>query len=870
MLVKKIKQTIIKLFGNTSISTIIIVPFVVQVVGATGLVGYLSFRTGKNAIADLANQLIGEVSDRVYQNLDLYLAIPHQINNNKLDAIKLGFLDINNLDPWEKYLWRQVQHYPYINFTSVGNYLGDYRTGERLSDGTLMINLSGESTNFDFYSYYTDSEGNRTTVALMVPQFDIREHTSYTSAAEAGKPTWSDVYISFLEPTLIVSALHPVYNDNSELEGVLIAALRLDHIGQFLNQLKIGKTGQAFLIERNGTLLATSTPELPFTIDENGNRELLNAKYSNDPITQTATQYLFNQFGDLKNIDTRQSIRFNLKGDRYFLKLLPFADEHGLDWLIVVIVPESDFMAEINANIRTTIRLSVGAMIGAVIIGILTARWITYPIFKLNTAASNLAKGNWSESLELGRTDELGELTEAFNSMARQLQQSFDDLKSLNQALSESESKLTKFLNVLPVGVSVHDPEGRVIYFNNTAEELLGIEEIPDIDGSQICIKYQVYQAETNQIYPTEKLPALRALQGETCIVDDVEIERDGVRIALQVRGTPIFDDDGNIIYAIVAFEDITEQKRADKVLADYSRTLEAEVSQRTAELAAAHEEIMALNECLKAENLRLATELKVAQKLQQMILPKPEELSKICGFDVAGFMQPADEVGGDYYDIILQDGQLTIGIGDVTGHGLESGVLMLMAQTAVQTLLAVKETDPVKFLNAINQVIYSNALRMNSDKNLTLSFVNCREDKFYLSGQHETLIIVRNNGDIDQIDTLDLGFPIGLEEDISDFISQVEVKVNPGEIIVLYTDGIPEAINEEQEMYGMERLCLVLQQNRHESVHTICENVVKDVMNFIGTQQVLDDITLVVLKKTQPYNSVDLTKLQKSVKQLT
>lgn len=850
MLVKKFKQTIIKLFGNTSISTIIIVPFVVQVVGAAGLVGYLSFRTGKNVIADLANQLIGEVSDRVYQNLDLYLAIPHQINNNKLDAIKLGFLDINNLDPWEKYLWRQVQHYPYINFTSIGNYLGDYRTGERLSDGTLMINLSGESTNFDFYSYYTDSEGNRTTVALMVPQFDIREHTSYTSAAEAGKPTWSDVYISFLEPTLILSALHPVYNDNSELEGVLVAALRLDHIGQFLNQLKIGKTGQAFLIERNGTLLATSTPELPFTIDENGNRELLNAKYSNDPITQTATQYLFNQFGDLKNIDTRQSIRFNFKGDRYFLKLLPFADEHGLDWLIVVIVPESDFMAEINANIRTTIQLSIGAMIGAVIIGVLTARWITYPIFKLNTAASNLAKGNWSESLELGRTDELGELAEAFNSMARQLQQSFDDLKSLNQALSESESKLTKFLNVLPVGVSVHDPEGRFIYFNNTAKELLGIQEIPDIDGSQICIKYQVYQAENHQIYATEKLPALRALQGETCIVDDVEIERDGVRIALQVRGTPIFDDDGNIIYAIVAFEDITEQKRADKVLADYSRTLEAEVSQRTAELAAAHEEIMALNECLKAENLRIATELKVAQKLQQMILPKPEELSKICGFDVAGFMQPADEVGGDYYDIILQDGQLTIGIGDVTGHGLESGVLMLMAQTAVQTLLAVKETDPVRFLNAINQVIYSNALRMNSDKNLTLSFVNFKEDKFYLSGQHETLIIVRNNGDIDQIDTLDLGFPIGLEEDISDFISQVEVKVNPGEIIVLYTDGIPEAINEEQEMYGMERLCLVLQQNRHESVHTICENVVKDVMNFMGKQQVLDDITLVVLKK--------------------
>jgi len=91
MLVKKFNQAIITLFGNTSISTILIVPFVVQVVGATGLVGYLSFRTGKSAIADLANQLIEEVSDRIYQNLELYLEIPAKINPKKLDAIELGF-----------------------------------------------------------------------------------------------------------------------------------------------------------------------------------------------------------------------------------------------------------------------------------------------------------------------------------------------------------------------------------------------------------------------------------------------------------------------------------------------------------------------------------------------------------------------------------------------------------------------------------------------------------------------------------------------------------------------------------------------------------------------------------------------------------
>ncbi|MGB3264924.1 MAG: cache domain-containing protein, partial [Microcoleus sp.] len=252
-----------KILDKLPLRTVLIVPFVLQIVAAVGLVGYLSFKNGQKAVNNLASQLMSEVSLRVEQNLEVYLTTPHQINQSKLDTVKLGLLKMENLSEWEKYLWRQVQLYPYINFTSIGNKYGDYRTGEKLSDGSLMINESGKSTGFDFYSYNTNNQGDRTTVATVVKNFDIRQHTSYQDAANAGKPTWSSVYISFLEPTLILSALQPVY-ENDMLEGVLVSALRLDHIGRFLNNLRIGKSGQAFIIEKNGTLLATSTAEQPF------------------------------------------------------------------------------------------------------------------------------------------------------------------------------------------------------------------------------------------------------------------------------------------------------------------------------------------------------------------------------------------------------------------------------------------------------------------------------------------------------------------------------------------------------------------------------------------------------------------------------
>ncbi len=418
---------VFKLLEKLPLRTVLIVPFVLQIVGAVGLVGYLSFKNGQKAVNNLASQLMSEVSSRVEQNLQVYLTTPHQINQSKLDAVKLGLLKMEDLSAWEKYLWQQVQLYPYINFTSIGNKNGEYRTGEKLSNSSLMINVSGKSTGFDFYSYNTNNTGDRTTVATIVKSFDIRQHPSYQNAAKVGKPTWSSVYISFLEPTLIISALQPVY-DKNQLEGVLISALRLDHIGHFLNNLKVGKSGQAFILERNGTLLATSTSEKPFRTREN-KKELFQAKESVDPTTQATAKYVASYFQELKQIQTSQILNFNIGSEQQFVKVLPIQDGKGLDWLIVVVVPGSDFTEEINANTRMTIWLCLAALVVAVVIGILTSRWVTNPIWRLNIAAKNIAKGEWDTIVKIERADELGELGKSFNSMAQQLQQSFETLE---------------------------------------------------------------------------------------------------------------------------------------------------------------------------------------------------------------------------------------------------------------------------------------------------------------------------------------------------------------------------------------------------------------------------------------------------------
>jgi two-component system sensor histidine kinase ChiS len=440
-----LKRLVAKLSGKATLQTVLIVPFVLQVFAAVGIVGYLSFRNSQRAVNDLAGQLMGEVSNRIEQNLRTYLQTPHQINQSKLDAVKLGFVNMKDLSAWEKYLWRQVQLYPYINFTSIANPEGEYRTGEKMSNGTLLINASGPSTGFDFYSYKTNNRGDRTTVAALVKNFDIREHPSYAYAALEAKPNWSSVYVSFLEPTLILSALQPVYNSQKQLEGVLIAALRLDSIGQFLNSLKIGKSGQTFIIERNGTLLATSTPEKPFRT-QNGKKELFKVTESSDAVTQTTAKYLESHFQNLQKITKAQQINVDINGQHKFLKVLPFQDGKGLDWLIVVVVPEADFMEQIHASNRTTMLLSLAALAMATVLGIFTSRWIIKPILKLKDAAIALSEGQFDKTVKLARSDELGVLAAAFNSMAAQLQASFTALETKNTELQRLDKLKDEFL----------------------------------------------------------------------------------------------------------------------------------------------------------------------------------------------------------------------------------------------------------------------------------------------------------------------------------------------------------------------------------------------------------------------------------------
>ena len=427
---------------------VLVVPFVLQIFAAVGLTGWLSLRNGQKDVNDLATQLRKEVTGRILQHVTTYMETPQIVAQINADAVRLGQLNLQDSGSLERHFWHQMQLFKSLRPIAFGNEQGEIRSVDRLDDGTLVIRVVDKSTGGNYHTYATDNQGNRAKLIKVKKTFDPRTRPWYKAAVKASKLTWSEIYPYFSSPSLAISAARPFYDDRTgTLLGVTNATLSLSQVSDFLHDLKIGRSGQTFIVERSGDLVASSTGEKPFTLSKGEKKEKhrrLHARESSNGLTRLTAQYLIARFGDFSRIKGTQQLDFKIDGKRQFLQVTPFADTHGLDWVIVVVVSEDDFMKQINANTRTTILLCLLALVLATLLGILTARWITRPILRLSKASGALAKraatsdfasNQLDQNVEVEGIEELELLAQSFNQMAQQLQESFTALEKTNSEL---------------------------------------------------------------------------------------------------------------------------------------------------------------------------------------------------------------------------------------------------------------------------------------------------------------------------------------------------------------------------------------------------------------------------------------------------
>ncbi|HEY9750739.1 MAG TPA: cache domain-containing protein, partial [Allocoleopsis sp.] len=204
------------------LQTILIAAFVIPIVGAVGLTAYLSFRTGRQAVEDLAQQLMAEVSDRVQLQLHQYLSSAQSINRLNASAIQTGQLNPQDPKALTQYFWQQ--RFLFDNVCGAAIYFGDPQgeftgLGRHRPTNTWRIGRSGQSTNGRYYSYATDAQGQATQLLKQGDRFDPRVRPWYRAATQARTGTWSEVYPDVSQQDLKIALSQPVYNAAGNLQG---------------------------------------------------------------------------------------------------------------------------------------------------------------------------------------------------------------------------------------------------------------------------------------------------------------------------------------------------------------------------------------------------------------------------------------------------------------------------------------------------------------------------------------------------------------------------------------------------------------------------------------------------------------------------
>lgn len=442
-------------FQSVPLRWLLVVPFVVQISAAVGIVGYLSFRNGQNAVNQVAGELRKKTSDRIQQDLKDYLQTPYLLNQTNAIALRQELVNGSDLSTFEQVFAQQLKTFELLHYTCWANQQGQYTGVTRLPNGILNIESVDDASDPRYKIYSVTAQGTRNKLLSSNANYDARTRPWYKQAIAARKQTWSTPYIWFNQSDMSIDAVMPIFDSQNKPLGVLASPFKLSRIKDYFQSLRISPHAESFIIDQSGLLIASSADDKPFRVNAITQKpERIAPSQSQQPLIRATAQFL-KGLNSSTGVKKRRQLDFQFNQQRQLLEVLPFSDGRGVNWQIVVIVPEADLMGQIESNTRTTTLLCLLALGGAIASSIWTARRISRPIREFSQASIALATATQEGFVE-GDLDqstgyhsyvqEMQTLANAFNQMSTQIQGSFTQLEQTNTQLEDRTKTLEKAL----------------------------------------------------------------------------------------------------------------------------------------------------------------------------------------------------------------------------------------------------------------------------------------------------------------------------------------------------------------------------------------------------------------------------------------
>ena len=471
-----------------------------------------------------------------------YLEEPLKLEQFHKNVILNHQIDFANQVQRDKYFADSLKIFSGVTNTYVGLTNGEEYGARREDDGSFVVwDSKAEKGTLDYYRY--DSQSGRQGYLRSLSSYDTRNRPPFVRGTELKKPGWTEVYPSATGRGLVVTAVHPIYNAQDELVGVLGSSLLLNWMDDFLRSLSVTKNSSIFIIERDGRIIAST--------------EAVKGGERNSPLLVQALKSLNQSSQSLDSIRKEASLNFHFNDEKYIVRVQAINCKKSLSWLSVMIIPENDLTQGMNGFTRQLLLITLMACLLGLGTGVVSARYIINPIIEVNRRAKAIAEGDFSSQIDIDRHDEIGQLVHTVNDMSTKLEQYFDKL--------HEEQLRTKLLTIgleTSTNLVVILDANRLIWWTNAAfEKLLGYT-LAEIKGRGILSLLP--EQKNSQVLSRIKACLLqnREWKGEI-----IARSKDGHHFVDEIWITPILGDSGEASYYLASGQDITETVKAREAI---------------------------------------------------------------------------------------------------------------------------------------------------------------------------------------------------------------------------------------------------------------------------------------------------------------
>ncbi len=547
---------------------VILAPFVVLSLISLAISESISWRNREDSIRQLSSQIRTMAVSRINNYLDTYLESAEQINLVALQAIQMGILNPKDYLTTGKFFWKLMKVFPtvgYLNFGTKDNYFIGI---ERLDNQNLTWNESSPRLKSGLlHAFSLDDQGNIAKPLNSVPNYPLTQEAWFAETVKVGKPIWSSIYNWEERPDMLsISRNYPIYTGkNQELLGVLGSDLILTQVSAFLKDSQLTQNSRVFIIEPNGQLVATSSGKAFVTKD--GRARRLFANQSSDLRVKIAAEAIRTQIPSLINLVQPTEFDITTELATEYLQIAPIRYGSGLNWLVVTLIPQSDFGANLEQDRHVFFSIGFRSIVAVLILGFILSRWFVRPLLNVGEVAKAIAEGDFTKSIKNQWITEMSTLAESFNQMTWQLSSSLSSLEESNRnledrveertnALKQSEEKFSTAFNSSPNPIAlIKIPEGVFAEVNATFLELLGYDnqEIIGKSPEELKLINRRHLVIMNRI-----LMGLGEVKNYEVDLHNKKGEEKTVLISLEMT------DFGSDVYILMIASDISDRKVAE------------------------------------------------------------------------------------------------------------------------------------------------------------------------------------------------------------------------------------------------------------------------------------------------------------------